>query len=158
MWRRVKALTDVTISSLLRRMQGDILARSPVASGETSKRQTSSLSTSIVIEKPWRGHKLGFPETVFQARNSRVNDWVRNERTQYHKKVRPTLETCLIILSLSWPDWSAKAWVNDGCHYRNIYKKNIPATFVTAMERKSSLPPFDCSTCLDRLCQTSHYR
>ena len=157
MWRRVKALTDVTIWSLLRRRRGDILARSPVASGETSKRQTSSLSTSIVIEKPWRGHKLGFPETVFQARNSRVNDWMRNEHTQCFKQARHTLATSLIILSLSWPDWSVKAWVNDGCHYRNI-NMYIPATFVNAMEKRSSLPPFDCSKCLDRLCQTSHSR
>ena len=156
-WRSVKELTDVTISSLLRRMQGDILARSPVASGKTSKRQTSSLSTSIVIEKPWRGHKLGLPETLLQVRNSRVNDWMRNEHTQCHKQARHTLATSLIILSLPWPDWSVKAWVNDGCHYRNI-NIYIPATFVNAVGKESSLPPFGCSTCLDILCQTSHSR
>ena len=107
MWHRVKALTDVTISSLLRRMRGDILARSPVASGKTSRRRTSSESTLIVIEKPWIFHNLGFPETVFQARNSRVNDWVRNERTQAqcHKQARHTLTASLIILSLPWPNW-----------------------------------------------------
>ena len=157
MCRRVKALTDVIISSFLRRMWGDILARSPVASGETSKRQMSSLSTSIVIEKPWRGHKLGFPETVFQARNSRVNDWMRNEHTQCHKQARHTLAASSIFSSLPWPDWSVKARVNDGCHYRNI-NIYIPATFVNAVGKKSSLPPFGCSTCLDILCQTCHTR
>ena len=101
MCRRVKALTDVTMSSLLRKMQGDVLARCPVASGEISKRLTSSLSTSILIEKPRRGHKLGVSEKVFQGRNSRVNNWMRNEFTHCHKQSRHTLATSLIILSLS---------------------------------------------------------
>ena len=120
MWRIVKALTDVTIWSLLSRRRGDILTRSPAASGETSKRQMSSLSTSIAIEKPWRGHKLDFSETVLQAWNSRVNVWVRNKHTQCYKQARHTLAASSIISSLPWPDWSVKARVNDSCYYRNI--------------------------------------
>ena len=72
-------LTNVTIWSLLLKLSRDILVRSPSASGETSKRRMSSKSTSIEIENPWRGHNLGCPETVFQARNSRVNVWVKIE-------------------------------------------------------------------------------
>ena len=79
MWRRVKALTNVTIWSLLLKLSRDILLRSPAARGETSKRRTSSKSTSIEIENPWSGHSLGCPETVFQVRNSRVNVWGKTE-------------------------------------------------------------------------------
>ena len=113
-----KALTDVTIWPLLRKISRDILARSPVASGDTSKRRTSSKSTSIQIEKPRRGHNLGCPETLFQARNSRVNDWVRNKCTKWHKQARHTLTGSSITLSL--PGWSVK--VNDGWNCRNINK------------------------------------
>ena len=157
MWQRVKALTDVTIWSLLSRRRGDILTRSPAASGETSKRQMSSLSRSIAIEKPWRGHKLGFSETVLQAWNSRVNVWVRNKHTQCYKQARHTLAASSIISSLPWPDLSVKARVNDSCHYRNI-NIYIPATFVNAVGKESWLPLLDYSTCLDRLCQTNHSR
>ena len=152
MWRRVKALTDVTISSLLRRMRGDILARSPVASGEISKRRTSSESTLIVIEKPWMFHNLGFPETVFQARNSRVNDWVMHERTQCHKKARPshTLTASLIILSLPWPDWSVK--VNDGLHYRNInvYLQNLRSQWKKNLHSHLLIVPHALIDCAKR--------
>ena len=123
MWQSVyfKALTDVTIWSLLHKMSRDILARSPVASDETSKRRTSSKSTSIQIEKPRRGHNLGCPETLFQARNSRVNDWVRNKRTKWHKQARHTLTGSSITLSL--PGWSVK--VNDGWNCRNSINKYL---------------------------------
>ena len=85
MWQRVKALTNVTIWSLFFKMPRDNLVRSPSASGETSKRWTSSLSRSIEIEKPWSSHKLGCPETAFQAPNSRVNDCVMERSTKCHK-------------------------------------------------------------------------
>ena len=118
----VKALTNVTIWFLLHKMSLDIFVRSPLAaSGETRMRRTSSKSTSIEIEKPWRGHNFGWPETVFQARNSRVKDWGKKERSsnsRFHQKnkARHTLTGSSIILLL--PDWSLK--VSDGWHYRNI--------------------------------------
>ena len=112
------------IWSLFLKMSRDNVVRSPSASGETSKKRTSSLSISIEMEKPWSFHKLGCPETVFQIRNSRVNDCVKKERssgtsTRCHKKTKSssyTLTGSSAILLL--PDLSVK--VNDGWHYRNI--------------------------------------
>ena len=112
----VKTLTNVTIWFLLHKMSLDIFVRSPLAaSGETRMRRTSSKSTSIEIEKPWRGHNFGWPETVFQARNSRVNDWGKKERSsnsRFHQKNKAchTLTGSSIILLL--PDLSLK--VSDG--------------------------------------------
>ena len=103
-------------------MTRDILARSPSASGETSKRRTSSLSRSIEIEKPWSFHKLGCPETVFQTRNSRVNDCVKEgsggTSTRCHKKTKARHTLTGSSTTLLLPDLSVK--VNDGWHYRNI--------------------------------------
>ena len=56
----------------------------------------SSKSTSIEIEKPLRGHNFGWPETVFQARNSRMNDFVKERTsTKCHRKKK---------LFISWQD------------------------------------------------------
>ena len=86
MWQRLGVLTNVMIWSLLLKMIRDILARSPSASGETSKRRTSSLSRSIEMEKPWSFHKLGCPETDFQVPYSRVNDCVKELSTNLNLK------------------------------------------------------------------------
>ena len=151
MWQRIKALTNVKIWAFLCKLSRGNLVRSPSASGETSKSRTSSMSRSIEMEKPWSFHNLGCPETVFQARNSRVNDCVKERGTKCHKKkiTRHTLTGSSIIFLL--PDLSVK--VNDGWHYRNI--NIIPAIFAS---EKSLLPPLDRCRRLDGLCQTSHSR
>ena len=155
MWQRLRVLTNVMIWSLLLKMTRDILARSPSASGETSKKRTSSLSRSIEIEKPWSFHKLGCPETVFQTRNSRVNDCVKERHgsggtsTRCHKKTKARHTLTGSSTTLLLPDLSVK--VNDGWHYRNI--NDIPGTFA---KEKSLLPPLDRYRRLDGLCQTSH--
>ena len=125
MRRRVKARTDLWIWTLLwDEMIQDILARSPSsAKGETSKMRTSLVATLIAIENPWRCHNPGCPETAFQARNSRVNDWVKNKSTKCNKQARHTLRgSSSLLLS---PDWSVK--FNNGWRYRNIkiYLQNL---------------------------------
>ena len=120
MWQRVKALTNVKIWSfkLFLKMTRDNVVRSPSASGETSKKRTSSLSRSIKIEKPWSFHNLG-PETDFQTPNSRVNDCVKEHTsTKCHEKKKLVNTLTGSSARLQLPDLSFK--VNEGWHYRNF--------------------------------------
>ena len=140
MWQRLGVLTNVMIWSLLLKMIRDILARSPSASGETSKRRTSSLSRSIEIEKPWSFHKLGCPETDFQVPYSRVNDCVKelstNLNLKCHKKNKSSSYLDRIFNNLTITGLSIK--VIDSWHYGiiNIYlqylrAKNLYCHFLT---------------------------
>ena len=146
LWQRA---TYVTIWSLSRKVSRDILARSPSASGETSKRRTSSFSTSIEIEKPWSFHNLGCPEIVFQAWNSRVNDCVKelstNLNLKCHKKTkaRHTLTGSSTILLL--PDYQSKSLTVDITEILrstcNICERNIfTATAWSLQTLRKTLP------------------
>ena len=117
MWQRLGVLTNVMIWSLLLKMIRDILARSPSASGETSKRRTSSLSRSIEIEKPWSFHKLGCPETDFQVPYSRVNDCVRSLVPTWTWNATKKTKACHTLTGSSTilllPDYQSKSLTVD---------------------------------------------
>ena len=122
-----KALTYVTIWCFLwRKLSRGNLVRSPSASGETSKRWTSSMSRSIEMEKPRSFHNLGCPETVFQVRNSRVNDCVKERSTKCHRKNKSSSYLDRIFSNLA----RLSVKVNDGWHYQNhidIYLQHLRA-------------------------------